>query len=249
MRSLTREIMESVPPPLYGGVNKNWSDGICLDGVLADALRSAGAHLEFAGAAQASYVSSLLSRRQRQAGRTSVASGRGAATRQHPTPLASGWLDKDLDRELTLSSAAQPSATGERDDPTRGVFAAGVRDLTNFYVGQFELTSEVLESQRVTVQRLLLSHPHPDSFARAALFRQRSVSYFSLLEPDVLKVLVKRLVFTLHGLTNAVSDDTAEGEERARGEIWDDLLSTLGELDAVLWALPTASESATRRES
>lgn len=104
------------------------------------------------------------------------------------------------------------------------------------------MTPASLENQRVILLELLLSHPDPDSFKRVAQVREKNLKYLSHLAADVLKILMKRLLFSLHGLYGgATAVPVGIGLVPGQADpMWDVLLDVLSELDTVALALSTA---------
>lgn len=105
-----------------------------------------------------------------------------------------------------------------------------------------EPTPESLHVLRVTLRQLLLSHPDPQSFSRAQKIREESSGFFLLLDPGLLKALLKERLIKLHQLHRHAQQVTKQGNGPQLDLDWSAVLDTLCELDVLAWALSAVLE-------
>ncbi|PHJ16129.1 hypothetical protein CSUI_010058 [Cystoisospora suis] len=117
-----------------------------------------------------------------------------------------------------------------------GPFSSAMTDLIASLLAEPEPTQASLRMQLIAIQRLLLSHPDPLSFRRAALTRRQSEEALAELDLDSLKALYEERLMQLYSLYSRAVRASIEGDVFGDDPAWDELLDAVGELDAVVWA-------------
>lgn len=106
-------------------------------------------------------------------------------------------------------------------------------------------TLESLRTQRILFRRLILTHPHPESFKRAEKVRQERSDDVARLNGRDLDALYRGRMLKLSQLHSLAVDAGQSATSAQRSPLWEDMLDVLCELDVLAWAFSSLLENST----